>query len=116
MIAVIFEGYQVTIGRGQENLVNPLPCHVFDGIATSCWQLSDEDVAEIIRTRRVWLQVLKGASPHQPVKLLAFRPELDGDQPATVCNHVWAAVYYPPSSQPLGEHGKICTQCGVTRP
>lgn len=73
MRPVVFEGYDVAVGRGQDFL--PLPCHLREGIATSCWQLDDVELAEIVRTRRVWLQVMKGDAPLQPVKLLAIKPD-----------------------------------------
>lgn len=74
MRPVTFEGYDAAVGRGQKEYL-PLPCHLRDGIATSCWQLDDVELAEIARTRRVWVQVMKGASPHQPIKLFAESPD-----------------------------------------
>lgn len=79
MKAVVFEGYHAAVGRGQDYL--PLPCHLQDGIATSCWQLDDAELAEIARTRRIWVQVMKGNAPHQPIKVLAESPDF-GIKPA----------------------------------
>lgn len=74
MRAVVFEGYELAVGRGQDYL--PLPAHFRDGVMTTCWEVSDDDLAQIARTRRVWVQVLKGRlAPVQPMKLLAQAPD-----------------------------------------
>ncbi len=44
-----------------------LPVHKSeDGRVTSCWELSDEDFATVMRTRRIFLTVLTFNKPLQP--------------------------------------------------
>lgn len=43
--------------EGQEDDVYTLDVHAKDNVITSCWQLSADEVAEIVLTGRVWLQV-----------------------------------------------------------
>lgn len=59
---------------GTEDRVSDL--HIFtDGEScVSCWELTDEEVAEIVRTRRAWLQVMSGVS--QPPVLVSGLPLL----------------------------------------
>lgn len=58
---------------------NPLPAHRTDdreSAVTSCWELSDEDLAEIARTRRIYVTQLTFRHPLQPIRLgTKFNPE-----------------------------------------
>jgi hypothetical protein len=45
----------------------PLPAHVsVHGVVTSCWELSDAELKELIETKRIWLQQLTFGQPLQP--------------------------------------------------
>ena len=71
----------------EQNVVYPkhlreykhLPAHRTDdreSAVTSCWELSDEDLAEIARTRRIYVTQLTFRHPLQPIRLgTKFQPE-----------------------------------------
>lgn len=40
---------------------------------TSCWEMSDSELAEIVKTRRVWITFV-GAQTHPPVAPSAIQP------------------------------------------
>lgn len=46
--------------EGTEEYVQPLPVFSNGQTCTSCWELTDEEIAEITRTRRVWVTVMAG--------------------------------------------------------
>jgi hypothetical protein len=62
-----FSGSNHRLGSppGMEEIVTALPCLVYDKGIISCWQLSDEEKAEIARTGVVWLHVM--GHKHPPV-------------------------------------------------
>ncbi|MFZ5871071.1 MAG: hypothetical protein ACOYXW_11170 [Actinomycetota bacterium] len=53
----------LTPPAGEEETVYPLPAHRDGAQLVTCWELSAEEVAEIVRTRRVWLSLWVGAGP-----------------------------------------------------
>ena len=53
----------------------PLPAHRSEeGIVTSCWELSDEEMEILLKTKKIYLQVLTFNKPLQPVKMLVENP------------------------------------------
>lgn len=71
MKPVQFPGSNVVLGKGQPEYL-PLPCLRLDnpeGTVISCWELSDEEIAELARTKRLWVSQLTfgaGFSPQLP--------------------------------------------------
>jgi hypothetical protein len=64
---------------------SPLPAHkVGDekGRVITCWELSDEEIAEVIKTRKVYLELLTFNRSLTPVYLTALRSDIYLDQPA----------------------------------
>lgn len=51
----------------------PLPVFTDGQRCVSCYQLTDEDVADLVKTRRLWLHVWSGST--QPPVALATRCE-----------------------------------------
>ncbi len=51
-----------------------MPCLVEEkaGLVTSCWKMTDEELAEVIRTRQVWLSVKQ--FPVAPTSLDGIKP------------------------------------------
>ena len=48
----------------------PLSAHkTKDGNVVSCWELSEREIAKIVKTKRIWLSVLTFNKPLQPVLL-----------------------------------------------
>lgn len=79
MKPVSFDEMNTVIGENQAEYM-PLPalvkpCSVRDGDdvnviprgnVISCWELSDEEIAEIVKTKRVYLSVLTFGEPVRP--------------------------------------------------
>ena len=78
MKPIEFPGCNIVYGANQEG-VNPLPCHKAkdnEGTATFCFELTEEEKAEILRTGKLWLQVWTFDRPLEPLLPLAFEPEI----------------------------------------
>lgn len=80
MRPVVFAEQNVVYGEGQDEYL-PLPVHRSadtEVIVTSCWQLSDEDMAELKRNGgRVWLQQMTFGGALQPQLVSVIKPEMD---------------------------------------
>ena len=82
MKPVRFEEVNVVLGENQPEYV-PLPALVKDytvrqgddaaviknGEVVTCWELSDEEVADIVKNKRLYLSVLTFGKPFKPVCL-----------------------------------------------
>lgn len=75
MLPIHFQGQNLVIAEDQPEY-QPLPAHLdrTTGMVTTCWQLSDTEKAELLRTGRLYLQVLTFNQPLQPVMLHATNP------------------------------------------
>lgn len=74
MNPVDFPQSNVTFAKDQPEY-RPLPAHRTDaGIVTSCWELSDEELAEITKTKRIWFSVYTFNQPLQPQLPMAHDP------------------------------------------
>lgn len=67
MKAVEFPEQNVVYGKDQEEY-SPLPAHKSEpmGQVVTCWELTDEDLAKVIETKRVYLAVWTFEQPLQP--------------------------------------------------
>jgi hypothetical protein len=66
---VRFPQVNVVFGKNQEG-VKPLPAHmenVAHGPVHTLWELDDDEIEEITRTRQVWVTVLTHGQPLQPL-------------------------------------------------
>jgi hypothetical protein len=72
---VEFKGQNVIFGANQPEY-QPLPAYrAADGTVTTCWQLSDEELAEIVKNGgKFWLQQLTFNAPLQPQLPWTHRP------------------------------------------
>lgn len=74
MIPVKFPGVNFTFMTNEPNN-KPLPLlKTTDGMCISCWELSDEEIDEIIRNRRIYISQLtfnRGFNPIRPASNLA---------------------------------------------
>lgn len=90
MKPIDFDGSNAVIGKDQDCYL-PLPAliknHVVEdedgenvlienGQVVSCWELSDEELAEIIKTKKIWLSTLTFGGPFQPVCLTTNKNDL----------------------------------------
>ncbi len=80
-----------TIFSKDSKVYMPLPAEVKDlvvegpngeqrefgnGRVITCWELSDEDIAEIVKNKKVWLGILTYGEPLQPVSITTKREDL----------------------------------------
>ena len=70
MKPIPFNGQNVVYAENQKEY-EPLPAHRSeDGVVTSCWELDDEDIAHIIKERKLFVQQMTFNSPLQPINIL----------------------------------------------
>lgn len=90
MKPIDFEGINTVIGQSQDCYL-PLPALIKDhtvedeegdpvvienGNVISCWELTDEEVAQIVKTKKVWLSTLTFGGPFQPVCLTVNKDDV----------------------------------------
>lgn len=78
MKPIDFPEANVVYGEGQEGAI-PLPACREDGPrgqAISCWELSDEEIEMIQKTRTVYISQLTFNNPLQPIYAAVDRDEL----------------------------------------
>lgn len=69
MKPVEFKGQNVIFAKDQPEY-NPLPAlKMPDGEVITCWELSDEEMMDIVTTKRIYLSQLTFNQPLQPVML-----------------------------------------------
>lgn len=76
MKPVEFEETNAILGKGQEHVL-PFPALILgdeQGTVVSCWELSEAEVAEIVKTRRLWLLQWTFGTPLQPQMPSACKP------------------------------------------
>lgn len=56
----------------------PLPVHIDEdhNVITSCWELDDSDINNILTNRKIWIQILTFGQVLQPQLPLSEKPEL----------------------------------------
>jgi hypothetical protein len=73
MTPVEFPGYNVVIGKNQPQY-QPLPAlvlHDEQGTVITCWGISDEELEQIVKTKRIYFKQLTFYSAFQPILPLA---------------------------------------------
>lgn len=77
MRAVEFPQANVVLGEKQPEYI-PLPVHYDNSIPerpmTCCFELTDEEVEEIVKTRRIWNTQLTFGNPYHPVSMSCSNP------------------------------------------
>ena len=64
-----FEGQNVVFAKDQPEY-QPLPAYKEDapeGRVVHCWELSDEELEQVIKTKRIWVMQMTFNQPLQPV-------------------------------------------------
>lgn len=79
MKPVKFNGVNLTYKK-PDNMTDKecgsLPVNQKDGVIVSCWELSEEDIENLIRTKIIWLGVHTNVQPpvyltvHMPIQVL----------------------------------------------
>lgn len=66
-----FEGQNVVYAESQPEYL-PLPAMQLQdegGTVITCWELSDEELAEVVKNKKVYLSIMTFKQPLQPVSL-----------------------------------------------
>jgi len=78
MNLVEFPEQNIVIAKDQPQYM-PMPAHVSlneAGTVTCCWDLSGEEIAEIVKTGKIWHSILTFGAPLQPQLLSVYKPEM----------------------------------------
>lgn len=65
MRPVEFEGQTHILARDQKEY-QPLPIRLEGNCCTSCWELSEEEIQTLVKTKRLWLNQFTFRQPLQP--------------------------------------------------
>lgn len=66
MTPVDFPQSNAVLAKDQPEYL-PLPVHVSThGVVTSCWEFTVDELSELLKTKRIWLQQLTFNAPLQP--------------------------------------------------
>jgi hypothetical protein len=75
MISVQFPEANATIAAQQEEY-EPIAAYIFkNGRVVCCFRLSDQEIADIVKTRTLWLQQLTFGNAFHPIALSTQRPD-----------------------------------------
>jgi hypothetical protein len=73
---VKFNGHNRVIGENQPG-VEPLPVFIDSNAAfLTCWELTDDEIAKLMITRKVWMTQYTGGSGFQPVAMAVNDPRI----------------------------------------
>jgi hypothetical protein len=76
MMPSLFPQANLLLGDDQPEYLL-LPAHrAADGVFTTCWELDDQELEVVLKTKRIWSQQLTFGGPFQPQIILANEPEL----------------------------------------
>ena len=72
-----FPEQNVVIAKDQPEY-REMPAHIdFErGVVTCCWELTPDEIAEVVRAGRIWHQVMTFNQKLQPQLLTVEKPEL----------------------------------------
>lgn len=63
-----FKGANIFFGPppGKEDAINGIAAFTNGVCVVSCWELTDEEIAEIVKTKQIWCSVMSGQTmyPH----------------------------------------------------
>ncbi len=78
MNLVKFKEVNLIIAENQPQYL-PFPCYRVrndpEAKVYACWELSDDELAEVIKTRKIWQTILTFNNPLQPQGMSAYKPE-----------------------------------------
>lgn len=71
-----FEGQNIVLGKGQPQYIElpALRCDDVNGTVWSCWELDDSDIADLIKTRKLWVGQLTFNQPFMPQMVTTGMP------------------------------------------
>jgi hypothetical protein len=110
MDAINFKGCNIVYGKDQPEYI-PLPAN-YDkntGFAITQWKLTDEEVAEIVRNKRLFIGISTLGKPMQPILpsvLAMFHPGEEPELPAEVERPTFGQ-----GDNVVDKEMEICTDC-----
>lgn len=76
MKPIEFEGVDVTYAKGQSEYL-PLPTQwINENTILTCWELTDEEIKVLKKTKKLWLGVMTFRNPLQPLLLSTNKEEI----------------------------------------
>lgn len=82
MTPIDFPGANTTFAKNQPEYL-PLPAmREEDGTVTTCWQLTEEEIIDLVRTRKLYISIMTFNEPLQPI-----RPWVEKAEPAPIAPH-----------------------------
>jgi hypothetical protein len=66
MKPIDFEGRTHIMGEHQTQYYQPLPVAIEGNCCTSCWEITEEEIQELIKTKKLWLHQFNFKQPLQP--------------------------------------------------
>jgi hypothetical protein len=76
MNPVEFKGQNVIFAKDQPEY-NPLPAlKLEDGMVITCWELSDEEINQLVKSKRLFISMLTFNQPLQPIRAVTDLSEL----------------------------------------
>lgn len=110
MTPVNFPGCNVVYGKKQEEYI-PLPANFNKktGMAITQWTLTDEEVAEIVRNRRIFIGISTFGQPLQPILptvMAMFHPGEEPELPEEVVRPTFGH-----GDKVVNKEMEICPDC-----
>lgn len=73
MKAIYFPEVNVEIAKNQPEY-NTLPAYISnEGVMVTCFEFTDEEIQNIIKNKKIWVQVLMGNNRLQPFSLIPVK-------------------------------------------
>lgn len=76
MKPIEFKGQNMVLGKGQPQYMElpALRCNDIAGTTWSCWELDDQDIADLVKNRKIWLGQLTFHQPFSPQMVTTVMP------------------------------------------
>lgn len=77
MKSIKFAGCNMQIGKGQEDQYHVIHAKALPGLegeCIMCYELTDEEIAQIVKTRRIWYHRLTFGGLFQPMRITTEQP------------------------------------------
>lgn len=76
MKSIEFKGQNVVFGKGQEEYADLPSFAQENGIVTNCFELTSEEIQEVVKNEIINITVLNFGRPPQPMAVRFFKPQL----------------------------------------
>lgn len=112
-----FNGYNVTIAENQAPYL-PLPARASgdeNGTVITCWEFTEDELSELLKTRRLWFSHWTFNRPFQPLAPSVEQPAFEIAPPVQKFTLFgYPAEWMPNDKQPRNEKGETIIPNGYT--